>query len=107
MLSKNNKNPKTAAEKMEAKTHSRCKLRTNLYETFHIYLKRNRRNYDSRENTHIAKIDHYFIKICAKTLFAKLRIISFIQGRGKSEIRPRLKQPTANIIAIHLQLNSP
>ena len=92
---------------MEPKTHSRCKLPTNLYETFDIYSKRKRRNYDSHEITHIAKIDHYFIKICAKTFFAKLRIISFIQGNGKSEIRPRSKQSTANIIAIHLPLNSP
>ena len=57
MLNKNNQNQKIEAKKMDAKKHFRCKLPTNLHETFHIYLKKKSHNYDSHKNTHVAKID--------------------------------------------------
>ena len=96
MLNKNNQNQKIVAKKMEAKKHFRCKLPTNLHETSHLLHKKK-----------AAIMIHTKIRTLRKPSFAKIRIISVIQGSGKSEIRPWLKQPTANIQAIPLQLNGP
>ena len=109
MLNENNKNQKLRPIAKIGKRKSILVVNWLLIYTKHFtsISKEKSCNYDSHKNTHNAKIDHYFISVRAKSFLAKLRIISFIQDNSKSEIRPRLKQPTANTLAIHLQLNGP